>query len=111
MSKVTQPPDIGRIKDQPEFNRNAAIVLSDIVSAINGNLDFSTNINCVTVSGTTSAGVQVTVTHTLGRVPQGKIVISQNSNAVIQDANRSGWTSDKIYIVCADSGDFSLILI
>lgn len=109
MSKVTQPSDLGQITEQKDFNNKCSNVISELVDAVNGNLDFLTNVNCCFASGTIAANTRLALKHTLGRVPSGKIVIYQTSHDAIYDAT-VGNTTDTIYLWCDSAGDFKLIL-
>lgn len=110
MSKITKTSDFGRIKDFAPFASACSSAFGEVVDVVNGNIDFSTNIDCVFASFSIVANVEQLVPHTLGRVPIGKIVIYQTCNQVIYDSTSNLPTDQDIHLWCTDSGNATIIL-
>lgn len=101
MSKVTASTDIQQVKpeDVPRFTD---LALQDIVRVLNGDVDFTNNINCKIVSVTFSAAnVSQSVSHGLGRVPSGYWITKRNASANVFDG--SGGSSSSTYSLQASA--------
>lgn len=71
-----------------------------LADAVNGGLKLNENIDCQVKSVTTAAAdTEVSVAHTLKRVPTGFIVINIDKAAIVYDSG-STWTTTNIYIKC-----------
>lgn len=97
MSSVTASTDMTQVKPE-ELTKFLDICLQDIVSTINGKLDFQTNFSCKLLSITFgAANVDVSTAHGLGRVPSGYIVTSASAAASVYNGS-SGNTSTNIIL-------------
>lgn len=83
MARIT-PTDVTKIDDPDQFMRFAGQVISDLTNAVNGNIQFDTNIlsQAVTVKFIT-ANTDVKVPHLLGKTGVRYIVTSQTAGASI----------------------------
>jgi hypothetical protein len=70
-----------------------------IVAILNRGITFTDNVDCVLITTTTSAtpDAENTIAHTLGKIPSGYIVYSQNKAASLYLGTTS-WTSTNIYL-------------
>lgn len=109
MSKLTRYADFGRMKEFDKFAGACSSAFADLVDIVNGNIDFQTNVNCVFVEFEIQADVELTVSHSLGRVPVGRIVTYQTCQEVIYDSDTTA-TIDTINLWCGSSGSVRMIL-
>ncbi len=70
-----------------------------LVAILNRGIRFSDNVDCVLITTTTSAtpDAENTVAHTLGKVPSGYIVYSQDKAGSLY-LGGTAWTSSNIYL-------------
>lgn len=70
-----------------------------IVAILNRGITFTDNVDCVLITITTSAtpDAENTVAHTLGKVPTGYIVYSQDKAASLY-LGTTAWTSSNVYL-------------
>lgn len=70
-----------------------------IVAILNRGISFTDNVDCVLITTTTSAtpDAENTVAHTLGKIPSGYIVYSQDKAASLY-LGTTAWTSSNIYL-------------
>lgn len=81
--------------------------------ALNGNIEFGANIRSSTsVAVFLAAGQIVEVPHSLGRIPQGYIVIKQNAaGSVLTSEQTNPWTGTKIYLNASAAMTATLIIV
>lgn len=93
--------------------RYTSINFQNIETQMNGNLEFGANIKASTsVAIFPAAGTVVAVPHTLGRVPQGYIVINQNSaGSILTSELTNPWTSATIYLNASAAMTATLIIV
>lgn len=85
MSKVISSTEMDKIPKE-EIPRYLTIVLADIVKQINGGLDFGTNFNASSVSAIfSSANTDTAISHGLGRVPAGYLVLGSSAAMQVYD--------------------------
>ena len=110
MSKVSQYGDISNVKTLEDLITFAARAIDDLVTTINGKLDFQNNINCqlANVSFTAVNG-EVAISHNLKRVPTGFLVYSV-STATVPQTGVTPWTSSAVYLRCQTTGNASVII-
>ncbi len=85
MAQVTAV-DLRRARDPEEFMRFASYLLNDVVTQINGQLEFQKNIKGQLVTGIkfpSTPATDVEIRHTLGRIPQGWIITSLDGASII----------------------------
>lgn len=109
MSKVTASTDIQQVKPD-EVARFTDLAFQDIVSTLNGNLDFQTNFNCKILSVTFSAAnTQVAISHGLGRIPAGYLQISSSVAASVYNGDSSS-SSSVLYLKSSAPATVGLIV-
>lgn len=72
-----------------------------LVAILNRGIKFSDNVDCVLITTTTSAtpDAENTIAHTLGKLPVGYIVYSQDKSGSLY-LGGTAWTSSNIYLKC-----------
>lgn len=80
--------------------RYCSINFQNIETQLNGNIEFGANIKAsTTIVVFQTANTVVAVPHTLGRVPQGYVVIKQNAvGSILTSELTNPWTSTVIYL-------------
>lgn len=109
MSSITQPTNFSTIPpDQvPQYLEKFA---SNVVSVVNGGLDFSNfNFQMITVNFPL-VSVQYGFPHSLGKVPTGYIRYGGNFNGPIWENTTRLWTPTMIYLLAGSIGYAKLIL-
>jgi len=87
MGKVTTPSNFSTVKTWEDLRRFAAQLCQDIVNQINGGLTFKDNIQNTELSAFFPlADKDVALTHTLGYVPSGFLVVGLDSAAIIYNS-------------------------
>lgn len=115
MGRVKGVPSISEVPTWQELRRYASIAIDRIMGQLNGGLSFGENITAsgpsvVTFSG--SGNVQM-VSHNLGRVPQGFIVVNLDAGITVYQASGAGnaWQSDKIFLTASGAGTATLYVV
>ncbi len=113
--KLLGYPNVSNVKDWEELRNQTAIFFNLLPSIINGGITFKDNI---TSSGPfnvviTTASEIVSVSHRMGVIPQGYLVIYQDANVTPFAANalRYPWTSTQIFLTAASAVNAKIILI
>jgi hypothetical protein len=76
--------DFSKISEPEEFQRQICIIMQDIVSALNGNIEFDLNMRSETLQIVfTAANVEMAINHNMARVPTGYIVAGANTATAI----------------------------
>jgi hypothetical protein len=76
--------------------------ITNLVTAVDGNITFNDNMAGVFVTfTTTTANVSNSVPHTLGSIPIGFIVTNINVGGVVYAPSTLNWTSTKIQLYCS----------
>ena len=77
-------------------------LITDLRKIINRGITFSDNVNCRLVTFTTSAtpDAENTVAHTLGSIPTGYLVYSQDKAGSLY-LGTTTWTTTNIYLKCS----------
>ncbi len=84
MAKVTTPSNFSTVSTWEDLRRFSAQLCQDIVNQINGSLTFKDNIQGTDVEVFFPvANVDLAITHKLGYVPNGFLVVGLNSAAII----------------------------
>ncbi len=109
MSKITASADFDKVKDD-EQARILALFGEQVLSVVNGNLDFATNINCKLMSiSFATANANVSTAHSLGRQPTGYIVYQKSANLNVYDGTSAN-TSSVINLRSSAAGTASMIV-
>lgn len=96
-----------------QTNQNGSIVtdITNIKLAINGNLTFNDNFSGIFVSGTVNT-TTTSISHGLGSVPIGYIVVNQNSPAIIYSSGTTTqWSASIVYLSASTTTSATLWLI
>ena len=108
MSNITSSPTFSTIP-QAQLAQYLDKFAKDVVSTVNGNLDFSNfNFRLFSVNFTT-ANVSQVFTHTLGRVPVGYIPYGMTFSGDIYDGTSKN-TATQIYLRSSGVGTVRLII-
>lgn len=87
MSRITASTSIREVKPE-EVPRFVDIFCQNVVTVVNGGLDFATNFNCKVVSVVfTAANTDTTVVHNLGRVASKYFPISKTVATDVYDGS------------------------
>ena len=65
----------------------------------------------IVISDTGSKDVEFSITHTLNRIPVGRIVVSQDKAGELYDSDRSNWTSTAVKYKFSESDNAALRII
>ncbi|MBI4397041.1 MAG: hypothetical protein HY548_08105 [Elusimicrobia bacterium] len=87
-----KPFELDLMKALNELNLN-------LESILNGGIRFQDNVDCKTISFTSSGtpDAENTVTHALGKIPTGFIVANLDKAAIVY-SSASAWTASNIYL-------------
>jgi hypothetical protein len=95
------------VKDIPSFAKMLQKFYQQLARLVNGNLGFgdgvrTDNINGAWFIGTTPviSDTEFVVTHNLGRIPVGYLVVYQNAAGSIYDS-MSAWSTMQIFLKCS----------
>lgn len=109
MSRVINSPDVDKVPAE-QMPRFLALVLNDIVTQVNGGLDFATNFNAKSVSALFSAvNTDTAIAHGLGRVPVGYLKIGSSVAMTIYDGQTND-TSILLYLKSDAIGTAQLLV-
>lgn len=86
-------------RQEQDFYQTTQDFVTQVIKILNRGIVFKDNVNCRTISYTSngSANTEDGITHTLGKVPTGYIVVSQNKAGVVYNGS-STWTTTTIYL-------------
>lgn len=88
-------------RDSQETDLYQAIqdFVTQVVKILDRGIIFTDNVDCRTISYTSNAvaNTQDTVAHTLGKVPIGYIVVSQDKAGIVYNGGTT-WTTTNIYL-------------
>lgn len=108
--KIKTIQDLANIKELPDLVRFTAQVCKDIINVVNGGLDFASNFRSSIVSVTFSgASTDVGVSHSLGAVPTGYVVVKSSANINVFDGV-SGNTDSTIFLASSGAGTVSVLV-
>lgn len=108
MSRITQDTGIDKTeaKDQPKV---ISVIFEQIKKAINNGLTFSDNFDGkISEVSFTTADTNTSVSHGLGRVPSGYLVLNRSANMVVYDGS-SAATSSTFYLRSSAQGTCSVL--
>lgn len=109
MPKVRNFVDLGSVKDPTDFMKHTSIAVGDAVDALNGNLEFDSNLDTKTVTVTfKTANTDLAITHNLGRIPTGYLPSKQSANMVVFDGTKQATTTVS-YLQSSAPGTITLI--
>jgi hypothetical protein len=94
MSNISASTDFSHLKDEAELKKYLDMFGQNVVSVVNGKLDFQTNFNAKLISITFTAALSDTqVLHGLGRSPSGYIVTGLSAQMIVSDGTVANTTS------------------
>lgn len=109
MSQITASTKLEAVKPE-ELGRFSEIFAEDVVRVVNGQLDFATNFTAKTISVTFSTpSVDVSVSHGLGRVPIGYIIVSLSAPLVVY-TGIGAWSTGTITLRASAAGIATLLV-
>lgn len=98
--KLKIPLTISNLQTWEDLRRFVSVMISDVVSLLNGKVDLVQNCSTSVVSITfPTANATNSVQHTLGHVPNGYIVISKLASGDVYDGNQEN-TTQTIFLRC-----------
>lgn len=108
--KIKTPQDLANIEKIEDFQKFASISIRDIVDLLNGKLDLIENLDTsvVTVVFTASA-TNVSLVHTLDRVPMGYIVVGRSAGITVYDGTTAN-TDKLIYVRASGAGTVKILV-
>lgn len=113
MAKVVIRPGMSNLKEWEELRRFTSMGFESLVDEVNGRLDFVANIRASgphTVTFQTSADI-MTITHNLGKVPQGFLMIDLNAGEVVYRPISPVWTAQKAYLQASGAVTATVLII
>jgi hypothetical protein len=109
MSNVTAAADMTQVA-QSDLARYVALFFQDVISTVNGHLDFKTNLNCKLINVVFGvANVNVSTPHGLGRPPSGYIVTGASAATSVYNGNMSN-TATNINLMASAPATVGLIV-
>lgn len=115
MSQVKIPSVFSNITGLADFQRFVSAWAQDITAKFNGQIDFVENIRARGPFGATFTGTGSTqvITHNLGIVPTGYLVISKTSSCEVYatDAMRRTWSGTTMSVAGTAAGGVMLYII
>lgn len=109
MSSITANTNFDQVKDD-QLTKWLTIFGKDVVSTVNGNLDFLKNFKCRVVQvNFSAANVQQAITHGLGFVPIGCVQIKQSTAGHVIEGD-TPWTKGVIYVKRNTVGACTLLI-
>ncbi len=109
MSNITASSDMTQCKPE-ELAKFLDLFCQDVVSVVNGKLDFSTNFNSKLISITFgAANVNTSANHGLGRVPSGYIVTSATAATSVYNGSMPN-TSSSINLMASAAATVGLLV-
>lgn len=109
--KVRASPDVSNLPDLDQVKRFATIVLREITDVLNGQITFVDNIRQEIHSVTfDAADTDVSVSHGLGRVPTGVVVLGLTAAMIVYDGS-TGNTVDAVYLRSSATGTARVMFI
>ena len=110
MSKLSQESSIDRLTEPKEQVRFISIFFDQLVRILNNGLTFADNFDLKTVNVSFSSAVtNQAISHNLGRVPIGYIVIRRSANLSVWDGT-SPFTSSYFYLASDAAGSVTLLV-
>ena len=108
--KIKVPQDISNIQDFENFRRYCSVAVNQLVDVVNGNIDFVDNCGTSLVSvNFTAANAEVRVSHRLGRIPNGWIVVSPTASMQVYKGTNADTETD-VYVKSSAIGSCSLLI-
>lgn len=115
MSSIRIFNNMSNLDSFESFSRFVSAYINELTTQVNGKLDFISNIRASGpfVIGFTNASNIRGVTHSLGFVPQGFLVINQTASASIYQPQGAsyGWTDSLVYLQASAGVTASLYII
>lgn len=99
-----------------QFDRDLLVLLEEmntnLGNLLNRGLNFDDNFESKSVTYTSngSANTEDAVAHTLGKIPEGFIVVNRDKGGILY-ASGTAWTSTAIYLKCTTTSMASTVLV
>lgn len=107
--RIQASTDINRV-DAEDVPRYVAIVLGQIVSALNNGLSFVDNFQGEIASMTfTAANADTSIENPIGRVPSGYLVLSRSASMIVYDGSVAS-TASTLTLRASATGTVSLLV-
>lgn len=108
--KVRARSDLSNIKDLDTHIARTSEVMSDVVDALNGKVDFQSNIQNQMVNvNFTAINTDLAINHTLGYVPTGYMRHGGTNTGNLIDG-KTPWTKTTIYLQATATGAVSVMI-
>lgn len=105
-------PFIERSNDVKNLGRQAAQALTNVFNILNGNISFSDNIKCQVITGQVLSTSSTKISHKLGVIPAGFLVINSTTGTGVFASSSLTWTKTEIYLTAvAGTPTVSLIIL
>lgn len=101
--------NISNAPDFEDLRKFSATLLNEIVSVINGGLEFGSNLKTQTIVKSVTAGVEFTIGHTLKRIPSGYFIVRMNVANTLIDGTKE-WTTESISLIPSATGKVTFIV-
>jgi predicted RNA-binding protein with EMAP domain len=102
---------VTNVEDWNELRRFVTQMIDSIIDTVNGKLDFQENIvSSIHSVVFPSANTQIEVSHGLGKIPTGYILVKASAAMSIYDGTSSN-TDNKLYIKSTAQGSATVIVI
>ncbi len=108
MSKIVAATQFTQVS-QSDLTRYLELFGKDVVTKVNGQLDFGNFSSSLITVKFNTANAQVAVGHSLGRVPIGRLVYGQDNSGVIYDGTTAN-NASTIYLKCSATGSANIIV-
>lgn len=107
-------PQVNNAKGLDDLRKHVSNFFDLLIPIINGNIEFGSNIRSAFGAATiTVAGEVVAIPHNLPFIPQGFLVMHQDSGAVVYAANAGAypWTTSNIYLTASSAVTAKVIIL
>lgn len=109
--KVWSLPTLQSVQRWEDLRNFASQALNNFSQIFSNNVSFGDNVFCQIVTGVSITSTSDTkISHTLGVVPIGIIVLKQTDFGVLKQTSQA-WTTTEIYLNASIDGDYTIAII
>lgn len=108
MTKIQSATDVSNLKDIEQLKRFVSIALNEFKDIVNGNLTFGENIKTKLLNVTFS-GVEASVSHGLGFVPNGYIIVGKSGDFNVYNGT-TAWTTTNLFLLASGNGSAKILV-